>query len=398
MREKPDYSRHAMNRRAFLQRAAVGAGGLLLAACQPQTPPAAAPAAVSAAPSMGAEAGHPAWQAAWDALVAGAKREGVLILHGPPTPETRQQVPAAFTQRFGIPVEYIALRSSELAPKMVAEKQAGLVTIDAMITGFNSWADVLYPAGLVADLKSQLILPEVTDESLWITDPPLFVDPEQSKLMRLFNSTPPMLVANRDYVDPSTIRVAQDLLRPELRGRIVTDDPLVAGTGSVPPAYFLKLFGEEFVRKLYGEQVVSSRDPRQVTDQLARGQCPIGLAIGGSGVQALIDDGFPIELIVLADAPGFTGGGFGISGIIEGAPHPNASRLFGNWIASREGLTVYARSLAEVGTRKDINYHEWAPDFMFPKPGLNYLASYNWEFKTKEQPAAQQRLRDLLGR
>jgi len=271
------------------------------------------------------------------------------------------------------------------------------VTIDAIVTGINSWGEVLYPAGLVADLKSQLILPEVTDQSLWFTDPPLFVDPDQSKVMRLFNSAPPMVVANRDYIDPSTIRVAQDLLRPELRGKIVSDDPLVAGTGSVPPAYFLKLFGEEFIRKLYGEQVISSRDPRQTTDLLARGQCPIGLAIAGGDVQKLIEDGFPIELITLADAPGYTGGAFGMSGIIEGAPHPNASRLFGNWIASREGLTVYSRPQAEAGTRKDINYHEWVPDFMFPQPGLNYLASYSWEFKTKEQPAGQQRLRELLG-
>jgi len=121
MREKRDYTRRAMNRRVFLQRVAVGAGGLFLAACQSQTP-AAAPAASSAAPSAGAGAGGPGWQQAWDALVAGAKREGVLILHGPPSAETRQQVPAAFTQRFGIPVEYNGLRSSELAHNLVAEK------------------------------------------------------------------------------------------------------------------------------------------------------------------------------------------------------------------------------------------------------------------------------------
>src|SRR5437764_9043869 len=108
MCKKRDHPLRGMNRRAFLQRAATGAGGLLLAACQSQTP-AAAPAASSAAPSAGAGAGQPGWQQAWDALVAGAKQEGVLILHGPPSAEARQQVPAAFTQRFGIPVEYIGL-------------------------------------------------------------------------------------------------------------------------------------------------------------------------------------------------------------------------------------------------------------------------------------------------
>src|SRR6187399_719518 len=117
---------HAMNRRTFLQRAAVGAGGLLLAGCQAQTPSAAAPAArapaaPSTAPAANAGSGQPGWQQAWDALVAGAKQEGVLILHGPPNADARQQVPAAFTQRFGISVEYVGVRSSELAPRMVAE-------------------------------------------------------------------------------------------------------------------------------------------------------------------------------------------------------------------------------------------------------------------------------------
>src|SRR5262245_39117139 len=160
-----------LNRRAFLRSLGVGGVGLL-AACQSTAAPrpaTAPPPAAGAAPGTASAAGAPSdWEARWNALVAAAKQEGQLVIHGPPTPDTRQMVPEAFTRRVGIPVEYNGLRTSELAAKMVTEKQVGLVTIDAMLTGLTSYADILYPAGMLADLRSQLILPEVTDPSVWI--------------------------------------------------------------------------------------------------------------------------------------------------------------------------------------------------------------------------------------
>jgi ABC-type Fe3+ transport system substrate-binding protein len=266
-----------------------------------------------------------------------------------------------------------------------------------MLTGLNSYIDAIYPAGLVADFKSRLLLPESTDESLWVTDPPLYLDPEGRKLFRLVNTVQPLVAVNRDYVNPASIKSAHDLLRPELRKRIVSDDPLVAGAGSVPPAYFLNLFGEEFLRQLYAEQVVSQRDPRQRADGLARGQYPVALGAGGADVQTLQDEGFPIEVITLQDAPGYTVGAFGVASIVEGAPHPKAAQLFANWITSREGVQTYTRTQREVGTRKDLNYAEWVPAFVIPKPGVHYEDTYTWEFKGQTQPAAQQKLRELLG-
>src|SRR5437773_1169393 len=83
-------------------------------------------------------------------------------------------------------------------------ERAGVGSVDAMISGIGAFADVLYPAGLLADQRSHLILPEVTDPSFWLPDPPLFIDPDQNKLLRLFNSATPLLAINRDYVDPAT--------------------------------------------------------------------------------------------------------------------------------------------------------------------------------------------------
>ena len=82
-----------LGRRGFLQSVGLGGAGALLAACQ-QPPPGAAPAATPAEPA--APAARPAeaaadWEQAWSSLVEAARREGRVVVSGPPTPETRTQ-------------------------------------------------------------------------------------------------------------------------------------------------------------------------------------------------------------------------------------------------------------------------------------------------------------------
>src|SRR5262245_35555031 len=249
---KERHAASAWARRDLLRALAVGGAAALLGACQ-QAPPsagsgppgAAGPATGAASPPAGGAAPSGDWEARWDALVEAARQEGALVLHGPPTPDTRQMVPEAFRRRFGIPVEYNGLRTSELAARMISEKQAGLVSVDVLTTGMGTLADDLYPVGLLADIRPHLILPEVTDPSVWTLET-IWLDPEQQKLMRLFNTVTPVLSVNRDYVDASRLQVAADLLRPEYKGKIVGDDPSIRGTGGNTAAYLYLLFGEDF--------------------------------------------------------------------------------------------------------------------------------------------------------
>src|SRR3989442_515370 len=80
-------------------RAATGAslGAVALAACGQ----AAAPGTPS---SSSATQG---WQQQWDSWVAGAKKEGQLVLATGPSPEARVKVPEAFKKAFGVDVEYL---------------------------------------------------------------------------------------------------------------------------------------------------------------------------------------------------------------------------------------------------------------------------------------------------
>ena len=60
------------------------------------------------------------------------------MLSGPPTPAVRTEVPAAFKRRFGIDVEYLAVRSGELMTQLEAERAAGQYSVDVLLTGAST--------------------------------------------------------------------------------------------------------------------------------------------------------------------------------------------------------------------------------------------------------------------
>ena len=81
----------------------------------------------------------------------------------------------------------------------------------------------------------------------------MFVDPKQHKLLRLLDQNTSLLVVNRDFVDPSRIHRATDILQPEYKVQIAADDPTIGGHGKTTASCLCLLMGEEFVRKLYGK-------------------------------------------------------------------------------------------------------------------------------------------------
>ena len=57
------------------------------------------------------------WEKKWNKILAAAKKEGKVVVKGDDDPKTRLELPARFTAKFGIPVEYIGGRSSKREEK-----------------------------------------------------------------------------------------------------------------------------------------------------------------------------------------------------------------------------------------------------------------------------------------
>src|SRR5581483_2435506 len=101
-------------RSAFLRTLPARSGAELLAGCRAALAPSAAPAASGASP------GPAGWEQQWNDLVAKAKQEGELVISGPPSGTTRTELPAAFRNRFGIEMTYLAVNTSDLISRLVA--------------------------------------------------------------------------------------------------------------------------------------------------------------------------------------------------------------------------------------------------------------------------------------
>jgi len=314
------------------------------------------------------------WEKEWNEILGSARKEGRVVLVGAPDPVVRSEIIPKFTTRFGIPVEFLAGRSGDIAAKIRTERQAGIYSSDVFMLGISAMAQILYPEKMLDPLKPLLILPEVVDPSKWKKGKPWFVDPEEKYVLRPFQRLTGFLNINTDYVKAEEMRSSRDLLNPKWRGKIATDDPAAgSGAGTTIADHFYLRLGEEFVKKLYIDQKpVRSRDKRQLADWLARGTYPICFGCSLDDVRELQKEGFKIlTLFELSDVPAMLISSPWLLAVASKAPHPNAARVFANWIVSKEGLEIYSRGYRAATLRNDLD-ESFLPPGTIPRSGVNY--------------------------
>ncbi len=339
------------------------------------------------------------WKKDWQKIVVEAKKEGRVVVTGDPDPVMRREIPGKFTAKYGISVEWIGGRGSQIAAKLRVERRAGANSIDVFTAGIGTAANILYKEKMIDPLKPALILPEVTDPSKWKKGKLPFVDPEEKYIFRLLNYVVAILYINTTQVKPGDIKSMKDLLDPKWKGKIMTRDPTVGGSGSNDATKLYLMFGEEFVKGLYVDQKpIITRNRRQITDWLARGVHPISLTASDSEVLRMQKEGFPLDIIYnLSDLPGIVSGGDGMMALMNRAPHPNAAQVFVNWMASREGLEVFSTSRLRATTRNDVD-ESFLPKEGIPVLGVEYFDSYGWEFTIKHRERVRRHMKKLLGR
>jgi iron(III) transport system substrate-binding protein len=391
-----------ISRRALLQATLAATAGSALLACQsaPEPRPVASAAGSAGDTTPAGSTGSPA-AAVWDELVQAARREGRLVLAGPPTPAVRTEVPAAFKRRFGVDIEYLGTRTGELMTRLDAERAAGQYTVDVLLTGASSLYNEAYPRKMLAALPPLLVLPEVTEPAKWQVGRVWYMDPPQQYIVRLSNQLTFVPAVNTQFLPAEEIVSWYDLLEPKYRGKMSADDPTVAGAGWNRAIYLSRKLGESFVQKLYrDQQVETSREERQQIDWLARGQHPIALGLGANDIVGLRADGFPITVVLQnrPEAPGMVTAGFGMLAMLEPAPHPAAAQVFVNWVTSREGSEVYNRAQVNASVRTDLD-NSWMPEFSLPAPGVDYFDGYAWDWVTATRgPDDLEQMRRLVGR
>jgi iron(III) transport system substrate-binding protein len=337
------------------------------------------------------------WQKTWDDTLAAAKKEGKVVVMGSPDPVMRNEVIGKFAAKYGLQIEYIAGQSGPLTERVRLERAAGIYAVDVFMSGAGTAYFTLLPEKIIDPLKPLLLLPEVTDGSKWKFGKPRFGDAEAQSVLMLFRNVDSLLFINAGYVKPEEMKSPNDLLNPKWQGKIATADPLSSGIGSDLAAYFYTEIGPDFVRKLYIDQKpVKSQDRRQLMDWLARGANPICLTCKIETAGDLQKEGF--KIMELFDFTGLkkrvTSSPFVLS-YANKAPHPNAARIFINWMATKEALEIYSRGNGTATLRTDVDDSFLNPNII-PKRDEAYFEASEGPWMLTGRQAATEKVREII--
>jgi ABC-type Fe3+ transport system substrate-binding protein len=306
----------------------------------------------------------PNWQAQWEKTVDGAKKEGKLSLYIYDGENILATVAQLFHKKYPeIDIVTTPGRGNTLAPRIMAERRAGKYLVDVYMAGVTTAYDVFYRAKILDSVRAALILPEVTDESKWWSGQHQYVDPEKRYIFVYVGNVNQYISYNTKLVQPGEIRSYWDFLQPKWKGRILSRDPKISGSQRIGlrMIYYSPELGAEFIRRLYGEtDITITQEMRQATDWLGAGK--FAICFFCSEIPKAKMQGVPVDEFDSAqwkEVRAISTGNQGSVVLLTQQPHPNAARLFVNWLLSREGQIAFQRTAntptnSEESMRSDI--------------------------------------------
>lgn len=334
------------------------------------------------------------WRQEWDKTLKAARTEGKVLITSTTGPSVRNILGQAFQDKFGIQLEFNASKGAEVTARISAERKAGLYLADVYTGSSTTMLNELKPMGALDALKPVLFLPEVLDGSNWYSGKLAFTDKNGSILA--FAAAPsPSLVVNSSLARPGEITSYMDLLQPKWKGRMIMNDPTRAGIG-------LKWFGVvsqnimnvNFMRGLAKQEPMIITDQRLQIDWLSRGKYAILIAPKSNTFAEFYEAGAPVSIVIPAEGT-YLAAASGNAGFINKAPHPNAARLFINWLLSREGQTLWTKAELTQSARLDAPVGH-LPAEKRRDPGIKYFWSETEDFLS-QQPEQAKLAREIFG-
>jgi len=321
----------------------------------------------------------------WDKIVEAAKKEGKVVASIPPSPELRKLMEIAFSRRYGIGVEFVPARGGSIIQRMVSEAKTGVQYFDLHIGGTESVVTGLLPENVLDPVEPYFVLPEVKDPKQWWGGH-IWADNAKRFIYNFIAYQTVSLWSNPNEYKPAEFKSFDDLLSPKLQGKIGISDPRTPGSGSSMWSYMHYIKGEEYLRKLVAQKLFVTRDLRLLADNLAKGKIAVTSGIGYSEFYPFIKANLPVVSLSVPKEGLYVSGGYGHLTILKNAPHPNATRVFVNWLLGRDGQEIFSRGMGVGSRRLDIDT-KWLKEFgvIAAKDFLTLDQYYKFENQSEEK-------------
>ncbi|HWP58040.1 MAG TPA: hypothetical protein VNL14_09150 [Candidatus Acidoferrales bacterium] len=294
------------------------------------------------------------WKAEWDAAVKAAEKEGRLVIYGPTGRDQQTLYTDVFQQSFPkIRVYYTPGRISEIISRIMTEQRAGVREVDLVLGGTDILLGTLKEKSMLQPIRPLIVLPEALDRSAWFKGKLWFADREDRYVL-MWRAVPYAAACiNTHLVGADELKSYWDLVNPKWKGKIVSQDLRIGSArNQMYGIYVREDLGPKYLKRLFGDMDITfSRSLPQISDWVASGKYAI--ALGGVDCQGLSAKGLPVRPIHL-EGLAAVGAGTDPAALLASAPHPNAAKVFLNWILTRAAQMNFQKLTKENSLRVDI--------------------------------------------
>lgn len=298
----------------------------------------------------------------WEKVVDAAKKEGRVVVSIPTSAELRKEFETGFHKAFpGIELELSAARGASNINKIAEEYHAGVRTIDLHIGGTTSIITGLLAQNLLEPLAPSLILPEVRDPKYWWGGH-IWADNARKFIYGFTAYMTETIWYNSTLLKAEEISAWDSLLDPKWKGKIAILDPRSPGSGESTWAFLLRIKGEGYLAKLAAQEMMVGRNLRQLGENVARGKQAISIGLSYYTYLPFIKAGLPVKPISTIKEGYYAASGSGNVVLLKNPPHPNATKVFLNWLLSKDGQAALTKALGQPTRRLDVDTR-WTKEF-----------------------------------
>jgi iron(III) transport system substrate-binding protein len=306
-----------------------------------------------------------------DVDVAAAKKEGKVVWYTSTPVKTAQKLASLFEEQTGVRVELFRSGGSAILRRFMQEHTSGLHAADVMTTSDPANSNKLAADGLFVPFKpdnfDKVPAGSKAPDGAWVA--------QRLNMMVIFVRTD--MLAAADY--PKTWN---DALKATYKGKMAMTDPSFTALQLMVVSTLSDMYGWDYYKKLRANDIMIVQSNQQVLDAIKRGERPIALGALDSYAADAREQGHKIESIYPTD------GTFIIpspTAIIKGSPHPNAAKLFANFMLSEAAQKLFPAD-GGYAARTDIEPPENSPRLGDVKPmAIDYEQIAKASAKVKKQ-------------